>query len=128
MYIARTEYMKNDISGFMKGKCMKTQLKKGVIELLVLALLTQKDQYGYEIVETISRYIEMSEGSIYPLLKRLQKEEFVDTYWKESTSGPPRKYYKITEGGKRTYVEMLTQWKEFSTAVNRFLKGINEKD
>ena len=49
--------MKNDISGFMKGKCMKTQLKKGVIELLVLALLTQKDQYGYEIVETISRYI-----------------------------------------------------------------------
>ncbi len=120
--------MKNDISGFMKGKCMKTQLKKGVIELLVLALLTQKDQYGYEIVETISRYIEMSEGSIYPLLKRLQKEEFVDTYWKESTSGPPRKYYKITEGGKRTYVEMLRQWKEFSTAVNRFLKGINEKD
>ena len=79
-------------------------------------------------METISRYIEMSEGSIYPLLKRLQKEEFVDTYWKESTSGPPRKYYKITEGGKRTYVEMLRQWKEFSTAVNRFLKGINEKD
>ena len=77
----------------MKGKYMKTQLKKGVIELLVLALLTQKDQYGYEIVETISRYIEMSEGSIYPLLKRLQKEEFVDTYWKESTSGPPRKYF-----------------------------------
>ncbi len=112
----------------MKGKYMKTQLKKGVIELLVLALLTQKDQYGYEIVETISRYIEMSEGSIYPLLKRLQKEEFVDTYWKESTSGPPRKYYKITECGKKTYIEMLSQWKEFSAAVNRFLKGVNEND
>lgn len=52
---------------------MKTQLKKGVIELLVLGLLTQKNHYGYEIVDTISDYVEMSEGSIYPLLKRLQK-------------------------------------------------------
>ncbi|WP_298704354.1 PadR family transcriptional regulator [uncultured Veillonella sp.] len=104
---------------------MKTQLKKGVIELLVLGLLTQKNQYGYEIVDTISDYVEMSEGSIYPLLKRLQKDDLVDTYWEESVSGPPRKYYRITEEGTKSYRHMLMEWQDFSSAVNRFLEGVD---
>ncbi|KAF1683983.1 MULTISPECIES: PadR family transcriptional regulator [unclassified Veillonella] len=107
---------------------MKTQLKKGVIELLVLGLLTQKNHYGYEIVDTISDYVEMSEGSIYPLLKRLQKDTLVETYWEESISGPPRKYYRITEIGKANYREMLLEWQEFSSAVNRFLEGVDQHD
>ena len=105
----------------MKGKCMKTQLKKGVIELLVLALLTQKDQYGYEIVETISRYIEMSEGTIYPLLNRFKKDGLVDTYLAESHNGPPRKYYKITEAGRTEYIESVREWSDFTKAVNMLL-------
>lgn len=107
---------------------MNTQLKKGVIELLVLSLLTQEDKYGYEIVDAVSHYVELSEGSIYPLLKRLQKDSLVDTYWKESTSGPPRKYYKITDTGKVSYREMLVEWNEFSEAVNNLLKGVETND
>lgn len=104
---------------------MKTQLKKGVIELLVLGLLTQKNQYGYEIVDTISDYVEMSEGSIYPLLKRLQKDALVETYWEESVSGPPRKYYRITDLGTTNFHDMVKEWQEFSSAVNRFLEGVD---
>lgn len=107
---------------------MNTQLKKGVIELLVLSLLTQEDKYGYEIVDAVSHYVELSEGSIYPLLKRLQKDHLVDAYWKESTSGPPRKYYKITDSGKITYLEMLVEWNDFSEAVNNLLKGAETND
>ena len=64
--------------------------------MLVLALLTQNDRYGYEIVSTISEYIEISEGTIYPLFNRLKKEKYVETYLKESSTGPSRKYYHIT--------------------------------
>ena len=59
--------------------------------MLVLALLTQSDRYGYEIVSTISEYIEISEGTIYPLFNRLKKEKYVETYLKESSTGPSRK-------------------------------------
>ena len=76
---------------------MQVQLKKGVMDMLVLALLTQSDRYGYEIVSTISEYIEISEGTIYPLFNRLKKEKYVETYLKESTTGPSRKYYHITQ-------------------------------
>lgn len=58
--------------------------------MLVLALLTQSDRYGYEIVSTISEYIEISEGTIYPLFNRLKKEKYVETYLKESSTGPSR--------------------------------------
>ena len=66
---------------------MQVQLKKGVMDMLVLALLTQNDRYGYEIVSTISEYIEISEGTIYPLFNRLKKEKYVETYLKESSTG-----------------------------------------
>ena len=61
----------------LKGGTMQVQLKKGVMDMLVLALLTQTDRYGYEIVSTISEYIEISEGTIYPLFNRLKKEKYV---------------------------------------------------
>ena len=67
----------------LKGGTMQVQLKKGVMDMLVLALLTQQDRYGYEIVSTISEYIEISEGTIYPLFNRLKKEKYVETYLKE---------------------------------------------
>ena len=78
---------------------MVTQFKKGVLELCVLSLISKKDCYGYEIVDLISRGIELSEGTIYPLLRRLTKEEYCTTYLKETSEGPPRKYNKNTEKG-----------------------------
>lgn len=101
---------------------MNTQLKKGVIEILVLSLLNRHDYYGYELVTEISKYIEMSEGTIYPLLSRFKKDGLVDTYLAESHNGPPRKYYRITKEGMKEYQSSLAEWKTFTEAVNRLLR------
>ncbi len=103
---------------------MNTQLKKGVIELLVLAQLLKKDCYGYEIVMTVSEHMTMSEGTMYPLLSRLKKDNLVDTYLQESTSGPPRKYYRITARGKDIFEEMRSEWTVFSDTVNTLLNEV----
>ena len=79
---------------------MNTQFKKGVLELCVLSLLKQGDKYGYELADTVGKQIDISEGTIYPLLKRLRAEGYFEVYLKESTSGPARKYYKLTPKGK----------------------------
>ena len=100
---------------------MNTQFKKGVLELCVLALLDRKDCYGYEMVDEISKMISISEGTIYPLLKRLKKEELVTSYLKESQDGPPRKYYQLTNLGKERKEEMVAEWDEFSKGVNKLL-------
>jgi len=99
------------------------QFKKGVLELCVLSLLTRRDYYGYELVECISKYINISEGTIYPLLSRFRKENYVTTYLKESQEGPPRKYYRITEKGKETYEELLKEWEAFTIGVNKIIRG-----
>ena len=93
--------------------------------MLVLALLTQTDRYGYEIVSTISEYIEISEGTIYPLFNRLKKEKYVETYLKESTTGPSRKYYHITADGRAAYNQMRQEWDEFSGVINILLRGVD---
>ncbi len=103
------------------------QFKKGVLELCVLSLLTRRDYYGYELVEYISKYINISEGTIYPLLSRFRKENYVTTYLKESQEGPPRKYYRITEKGKETYEELIREWEAFTIGVNKIIRGeLNE--
>lgn len=91
--------------------------------MCVLALVSQRDYYGYELVETISKKIEISEGTIYPILRRLTTEKFFETYLKESTEGPPRKYYKMTTLGKRETEKLLSSWIKFSEDVNFIIKG-----
>lgn len=85
--------------------------------MCVLSLINQKDCYGYEIVEIISRGIEVSEGTIYPLLRRFTNESYCVTYLKESTGGPPRKYYSITSQGRQRFEELLSQWQSFARQV-----------
>jgi len=102
---------------------MNIQFKKGVLELCVLAMLFKKDCYGYELVNEISKNIQISEGTIYPLLKRLKDEGYFETYLEESQEGPPRKYYRLTELGMRTKTELEQEWSHFVTGVNRILKG-----
>ncbi|WP_077369956.1 PadR family transcriptional regulator [Anaerosalibacter sp. Marseille-P3206] len=101
---------------------MNIQFKKGVLELCVLSMLLRRDYYGYELVEYISRYIDISEGTIYPLLRRLKKDGYVTTYLKESQEGPPRKYYEITEEGKKAYEELVTEWNHFIQGVNTIVR------
>lgn len=104
---------------------MNVQFKKGVLELCVLALLAKKDCYGYELVQEISNQIHISEGSIYPLLRRLTKEEYFTTYLMESSEGPSRKYYKLTLKGKMYLEEMIKEWNEFSYGVSELIKGVD---
>ncbi|WP_339230251.1 PadR family transcriptional regulator [Oceanobacillus sp. FSL K6-2867] len=101
---------------------MNVQFKKGVLELCVLVLLDKKDRYGYELVQKISDQIDISEGTVYPLLRRLTKEGYFTTYLKESTEGPPRKYYKLTDVGRSYYQELLQEWREFTNGVNQLIK------
>jgi PadR family transcriptional regulator, regulatory protein PadR len=104
---------------------MNVQFKKGVLELCVLVLVNKKDHYGYELIQEISNQIEISEGSVYPLLRRLTKEDYFNTYLQESTEGPTRKYYQLTEKGKLYLNQLITEWKEFSTAVENLIKEGN---
>jgi len=101
---------------------LNVQFKKGVLELCVLVLLNKQDRYGYELVQKISDQIEISEGTVYPLLRRLTKEEYFTTYLKESTEGPSRKYYKLTEKGRRYLDQLLRDWEEFTNGVNQLIK------
>lgn len=101
---------------------MNVQFKKGVLELCVLVVLCRKDYYGYELVQTISKNIDIAEGTVYPLLRRLTKEGFFTSYLKESEEGPPRKYYQITTQGKEYKGQLLEEWSRFVTGVNRLIE------
>lgn len=101
---------------------MNVQFKKGVLELCVLVLLNKQDRYGYELVQKISEQISISEGSVYPLLRRLTKEGYFSTYLKESTEGPPRKYYQLTDSGREFLHELLEEWETFTNGVNQIIK------
>lgn len=101
---------------------VNTQFKKGVLELIVLLCVYKKDMYGYELVSEVSKVINVNEGTIYPLLKRLTNEHYFETYLSESTEGPQRKYYRITGNGKTSTTELLQEWNEFHEQVSRFIK------
>ncbi len=101
---------------------MNPQFKKGVLELIVLESVHKKDMYGYELVEEVSEVIEVNEGTIYPLLKRLTNEHYFETYLRESSEGPPRKYYHLTAAGILYRDSLAKEWEKFQTRVNRFLK------
>ncbi|SCY31424.1 PadR family transcriptional regulator [Alkaliphilus peptidifermentans] len=102
---------------------MNIQFKKGILELCVLSILDVRDCYGYELVNEISKNIAISEGTIYPLLRRLKEDGLFTTYLQESQEGPPRKYYKLTEEGKSMKRELLDEWNSFVEGVNHILKG-----
>ncbi|MBA4603425.1 PadR family transcriptional regulator [Thermoactinomyces mirandus] len=101
---------------------MNVQFKKGVLELCVLALLNKQDRYGYELVKKITDQIVISEGSVYPILRRLTREEYSTTYLQESNEGPSRKYYRLTNKGKDYLQQLIAEWREFSRGVDQLIK------
>lgn len=106
---------------------MNPQFKKGVLTLCVLVLSVNKDRYGYELANSISEKFAISEGTVYPLLRRLTKEEYFTTYLKESQEGPPRKYYQITDKGRAYMEELITEWQSFSKGVDLLIQEGMEK-
>ena len=102
---------------------MTVQLKKGTLELCVLSMLSRADRYGFEMVGAISAEIEISEGTIYPLLKRIKDEGCVNTYLQESPGGPPRKYYKITDFGRQKLQTLEAEWRGIAQGIENILRG-----
>ncbi len=101
---------------------INTQFKKGVLELLVLVMVEKEDMYGYQLVEAVSKIVDVNEGTIYPILKRLTNEGLFETYLEESSEGPVRKYYHITVAGKEKKKLQLEEWLKFEKSVNEFIK------
>ena len=107
---------------------LNTQFKKGVLELVVLISLATNDMYGYEIVSEVSKIIEVNEGTIYPLLKRLTNEKYFETYLRESSEGPPRKYYHLTKSGTLYKDELKEEWLNFNESVTKFIMECDSHD
>lgn len=101
---------------------IEIQLKKGVLGLCVLALLSRADSYAYEIASRLSDAIDMGEGTIYPLMRRMQSEGLVETYLVESTSGPSRKYYRLSPVGRDALAAQSAEWTHFTRAVDAIVK------
>jgi len=97
---------------------IEIQLKKGVLGLCVLALLARSDSYAYEIASRLSDAIDMGEGTIYPLMRRMQSEGLVETYLVESSSGPSRKYYRLSPAGRDALAAQSAEWTHFTRAVD----------
>ncbi|GAA2099628.1 PadR family transcriptional regulator [Streptomyces albiaxialis] len=105
------------------GGKAESQLRKGVLEFCVLALMRDGPRYGVELLRELeeSGALATSQGTVYPLLSRLRRDELVVTTWRESTSGPPRRYYELTDAGRAALAEFAEIWPGFRDAVDGFL-------
>jgi PadR family transcriptional regulator PadR len=104
------------------AESLDVQLKKGVLNLCVLAVLSRGESYAYEIAQQLTEQIGMGEGTIYPLMRRLQNDGLVESYLVESSTGPSRKYYKLTKAGRAAYQKQKTTWTVFARAVDGICK------
>jgi PadR family transcriptional regulator len=105
------------------------QVRRGVAEQCVLALLTRGEKYGFELARELGArgQIIASEGTLYPLLARLRRNGFVATSWRESNSGPPRRYYHLTRDGELALASFTKQWRVFRDAVDDILSEGNQQ-
>lgn len=101
----------------------KAQMRKGVLEFCILSVLKDKEAYTSEILDTLKNAkLLVVEGTVYPLLTRLKNDGLLNYRWEESLSGPPRKYYELTELGQSFLTELNSTWTELSDAVNLITK------
>jgi PadR family transcriptional regulator PadR len=106
-----------------RGQTTISQLRRGVLEFCVLALLRDGERYSFDLVRALgdAEGLVTSEGTLYPLLGRLRREGMVHSSWRESTSGPPRRYYRITPDGDAALQEFATQWTRFRDSVDNLI-------
>ena len=102
----------------------QTQMMKGILDGCLLAIIKEKECYGYEMAEELSQYgfDAISEGTIYPLLLRMQREGLVTSVRKDSTAGPKRKYYSLTTEGEQALDNFLKRWTQLEKSVNAIIK------
>lgn len=107
---------------------MDKEIMKGSIDILLLSLLNKRDMYGYEMVKTLkensNELYNMSEGTLYPALKRLENKNWLQAYWGNSESGGRRKYYRLTENGKKELNRKLQEWTQLSNLIRVCSEGM----
>ena len=98
----------------------KAQMRKGILEFCILSLIKRREMYVLDLMEELKKAdMEVVEGTLYPLLTRLKNAEILSYRWEESTGGPPRKYYQITEKGKNFLNELENTWTDLIASVNK---------
>lgn len=106
---------------------IQAQLRKGILEFAILLIIRKKEVYASEIIEKLKKTdLIVVEGTLYPLLSRLKRNEVLEYVWKESKSGPPRKYYKLTKKGEEVLKGLESSWKSLYKSINSLIKE-NEK-
>jgi PadR family transcriptional regulator, regulatory protein PadR len=107
---------------------MDKEIMKGSIDILLLSLLNKRDMYGYEMVKTLkensNELYNMSEGTLYPALKRLEKKNWLQSYWENSEFGGRRKYYSITEDGGKELSRKLQEWSQINNLIKVCSEGM----
>jgi PadR family transcriptional regulator PadR len=103
------------------------ELKRGTLEMILLRLISERQMYGYELVSTLERkagvLFRIKEGTLYPVLYRLEKAGYIESRWETLERGVPRKYYQLTDTGKKYLQARMAEWKEFTAAISRVLEG-----
>ena len=101
------------------------ELVKGSTSLLVLQLLNERDMYGYELVKEIENRsennLQIKEGSLYPGLHKLEKQEYIEAYWQEQDKGPARKYYRLTTAGEKMLAERTSEWHRYVQVMTKLI-------
>lgn len=108
------------------------QIKKGVLEMLVLNLIQKTPMYGYQLIQTLKKqsqdFFVLKEGTLYPILYRLEENEFATSQWITPEKGKtPKKFYQITEKGRQELTQQLSVWSAFSDAVNSMISNVKEE-
>ena len=108
------------------------ELKRGTLEMVILKLLAERQMYGYELISTLEsrggQQFEIKEGTLYPVLYRLEDAGFIEARWETAQRGVPRKYYRLTEGGEKQLQTLIREWRSFTSAVDRLLQTESEPE
>ncbi|GKU26326.1 PadR family transcriptional regulator [Clostridium folliculivorans] len=111
---------------------MDKELMRGSIDILLLSLIEKEDLYGYEIAKKLkeksNELYSMGEGTLYPALQRLEKKELIHSYWSSSENGGRRKYYRITENGRKRLSQKLSEWDSLNKLINTCREGFSWKN
>lgn len=115
--------MRSMVAGAALPEGLVAQMRRGTLQYCVLALLAEQERYGFDLVRELAAVDGMvtSEGTIYPLLSRLRRDGLVESSWQESPTGPPRRYYRLTDTGRTALGGFLAEWSRFRNAVDHFL-------
>lgn len=105
---------------------MNSQFKKGIIEMCVIAVVSRKNMYGFEVIDKLAKAIDVNENTVYPILRRLTDQGYFETYTEPTTQGAPRKYFRITPAGKEKMTEYKNEWTKFLSGVYQIMEERTE--